>query len=195
MKTSRFLLSLIFLLSFPIISLSQETLDVLYLKNGSIIKGTIIEQIPNETLKIQTKDGSIFVYNFSEVSKITREQATSDRETEVQTKSKVSIVTSTKSPGTAAVLSVLIPGLGNIYADKIGTGLWHMILISVNYAGYASDPIEYKWSLPVALLLHVWDIFDAYNNTIAYNDKLKKQHSINLIPLNDGFKLSFSMNF
>src|SRR5574344_1115044 len=48
--------------------------DVVYLKNGSIIHGTIIEQIPNESLKVKTKDGSVFVYNLSEVSKLSKEE-------------------------------------------------------------------------------------------------------------------------
>ena len=47
--------------------------DVVYLKNGSIIKGTIIEQVPNESIKIQTADGSIFVYKMSEILKMTKE--------------------------------------------------------------------------------------------------------------------------
>ena len=53
--------------------LAQNLQEVVYLKNGSIIKGTIIEQVPNESLKIQTVDGSIFVYKISEVEKITKE--------------------------------------------------------------------------------------------------------------------------
>lgn len=48
--------------------------DVLYLKNGSVIKGVIIEQVPNESLKIQTADGSIFVYEMDQVAKIAKEQ-------------------------------------------------------------------------------------------------------------------------
>lgn len=48
--------------------------DVVYLKNGSIIKGLIIEQVPNESLKIQTADGSIFVYEMDQVAKIAKEQ-------------------------------------------------------------------------------------------------------------------------
>jgi len=39
-----------------------KMVDVVYLKNGSVITGSIIEQIPNETIKIQTRDGSVFVY-------------------------------------------------------------------------------------------------------------------------------------
>ena len=47
--------------------------DVVYLKNGSIIRGVIIEQIPNESIKIQTKDENIFVFKIEEVEKITKE--------------------------------------------------------------------------------------------------------------------------
>ena len=37
--------------------------EVVYLKNGSIIRGIIIEQQPNKLIKIQTNDGNVFVYN------------------------------------------------------------------------------------------------------------------------------------
>jgi len=56
------------------LSAQQVLVDVVYLKNGSIIKGTIIEQVPGETIKLKTADGSIFVYNMSEIKKITKEQ-------------------------------------------------------------------------------------------------------------------------
>ncbi|MCL2328732.1 MAG: hypothetical protein FWC39_09530 [Bacteroidetes bacterium] len=48
--------------------------DVVYLKNGSIIRGIIIEQIPNESLRIETADRSVFVFNMNEVEKMTKEQ-------------------------------------------------------------------------------------------------------------------------
>jgi len=50
-----------------------EYVEVLYLKNGSIIRGMIIEQIPNEQVKIKTSDGSVFVYTMDQVLKITKE--------------------------------------------------------------------------------------------------------------------------
>ena len=55
--------------------------DVVYLKNGSVIRGMIIEQIPNQSLKIQTADGSLFVYTFEEVEKITKEAPVETRGT------------------------------------------------------------------------------------------------------------------
>lgn len=45
--------------------------QTVYLKNGSIIKGFIIEQQPNRSIKIQTADGSVFAYPMREVEKIT----------------------------------------------------------------------------------------------------------------------------
>lgn len=52
---------------------SQNYKDVVYLKNGSVIKGLIIEQVPNVSIKIQTNDGCLFVYKISEIEKITKE--------------------------------------------------------------------------------------------------------------------------
>ena len=51
-----------------------KMVDVVYLKNGSVITGSIIEQIPNETIKIQTRDGSVFVYQYSDISRMTKEK-------------------------------------------------------------------------------------------------------------------------
>ena len=54
---------------------AQEQLqDVVYLKNGSIIRGDIIEQIPNKTIKVKTSDGSVFVYSMNDIERITKEQ-------------------------------------------------------------------------------------------------------------------------
>ena len=53
--------------------------DVVYLKNGSIIRGLIVEQVPNESIKLQTNDGNIFVYNLDEVQKMTKEAGYAQR--------------------------------------------------------------------------------------------------------------------
>ena len=52
---------------------AQALKDVVYLKNGSVIRGTIVEQVPNESLKITTKDGSIFICQMGDVERITKE--------------------------------------------------------------------------------------------------------------------------
>lgn len=47
--------------------------DVVYLKNGGIIRGVIIEQVPNKSIKIETADRSVFVYQMDEIEKLTKE--------------------------------------------------------------------------------------------------------------------------
>ncbi len=69
-------LLLVFLCSFASIN-AQKYTETVYLKNGSMIHGIVIEQIPNESLKLQTQDGSIYVYPINDVAKITKLMPTS----------------------------------------------------------------------------------------------------------------------
>lgn len=56
----------------------QSYQDVVYLKNGSIIRGVIVELVPDHTLKIETADKSLLVFDFDEVILLTREPITSE---------------------------------------------------------------------------------------------------------------------
>jgi len=74
---SKYFLALIFAL----LSLTTTTAfaqanmqDVVYLKNGSIIRGSIIEQVPGRALKIETADKNLFVFEFDEIEKIKKEE-------------------------------------------------------------------------------------------------------------------------
>ena len=49
-----------------------QMVDVIHLKNGSVIKGEVVQMTPNKTIKIETADGSIFVYELNEVEKMTK---------------------------------------------------------------------------------------------------------------------------
>jgi hypothetical protein len=51
------------------------TLDVVYLKNGSIFKGTIVELIPEKSVKILSVDGTTREFQMTDVEKITKEQS------------------------------------------------------------------------------------------------------------------------
>jgi len=56
-------------------ALAQGNLqDVIHLRNGSIIRGVIIEQVPNVSIRLQTVDGNIFVFQIDEIERMTREQ-------------------------------------------------------------------------------------------------------------------------
>lgn len=69
-----FVLLLLFL-GVTVVRGQEHMQDVVYLKNGSIIRGNIIEILPEKTVKIQTADSSLFVYSMVEVDKITKEKA------------------------------------------------------------------------------------------------------------------------
>lgn len=66
-------LSLVLICTTIIAVNAQNLQEVVYFKNGSAVRGVIIEQTPNKLLKIQTSDGSISVYKMSDISKITKE--------------------------------------------------------------------------------------------------------------------------
>ncbi|MCW3125973.1 MAG: hypothetical protein JWO03_1631 [Bacteroidetes bacterium] len=64
--------------------------EVVYLKNGSVIHGMIVEFVPNVSIKIKS-GANLFVYKFEEIEKVTREELKGDAAAEAggfQTKAK-----------------------------------------------------------------------------------------------------------
>jgi len=71
-KTVTVFLSL-FLLTLLSVKAQSKMDDVIYLKNGSVIHGTIIETIPNQTVKIQTTGGNTIVFKMEEIERIAKD--------------------------------------------------------------------------------------------------------------------------
>lgn len=57
---------------------AQSNNQTVYLKNGSVVTGFVLEEVPGKTIKMKTKDGNIFVYNMEDVERITHEEKKSD---------------------------------------------------------------------------------------------------------------------
>lgn len=74
MKTLNMLVAIVILFTANIFAQSS-TVDVLYLKNGSIIRGQVTE-LDLVNVKIKTADGSLFVYPMTEVEKMVKEPIT-----------------------------------------------------------------------------------------------------------------------
>jgi len=55
-------------------SFAQEYEDVIYLKDGGIRRGLILEQVPGESVELKTSYGEIFVIKMSDISKIVKEE-------------------------------------------------------------------------------------------------------------------------
>lgn len=75
MKKSIFILAI---LLWTVSAIAQQYEEVVYLKNGSRIKGTVIE-MTSEQVKIEIYDGSILTYKSDEVEKIVKENKSETR--------------------------------------------------------------------------------------------------------------------
>ncbi|NLK26041.1 MAG: zinc-ribbon domain-containing protein [Euryarchaeota archaeon] len=75
-----------------------------------------------------------------------------------------------KSAGIAAVLALIIPGVGHIYAGMITRGILYLILNVVLWTiGWIT-----VFGLIIALVFYIWQIYDAYNKTNEYNRLLQQ---------------------
>lgn len=100
------LMSLVIVMLIPLSMSAQHGFeDVVYLKNGSVIRGMIVEQVPNVSIKIQTHDRNIFVFQMAEIDRIAKEEL-------VRTKR----VRSIESSATELCMSIQI-GLSSPIAD------------------------------------------------------------------------------
>lgn len=82
------------------------------------------------------------------------------------------VTVGTKNSGLAAVLSLIIPGVGQMYAGQIGRGLLFLLL---GIPLTAIIALLFFWLiLPMFLPLAfwIWNIFDAYNLCNEYNRRL-----------------------
>ncbi len=154
---------------------AQEMEDVVFLKDGSIVRGTVIERIPGESLKIQTQAGTVFVYTMDEITRMTKEpvMGLGGRMGARQ-----------KQPLRAFGLSLLIPGAGQFYNGQHGKGVaqlgavvlgWGLMIsavednsllcVDVDCLYDDPDPDDDDGRLGVGLLLwlggHLWSIIDA----------------------------------
>jgi len=102
-------IALMLVLLLPYCAYAQKDLqDVVYLHNGSVIRGTVVEFTPGGEVRIRTADGSLFVFNMADVQRVVKEphliQSGSSRD-----------IGANKSPGVAFALSFIFPGLGQYY--------------------------------------------------------------------------------
>lgn len=154
MKKISFLLLLLCICTFTV-KAQQNYEDVVFLNNGSIIHGIIIEQIPNKSLKIQTKDGNVFVFNFTEVQKMTKELVNNnnnnnnnnninsnnkDNNDNKNNTNSTEITNTTpkgryRSPAGAFWLSFLVPGGGQFYNGQYAKA---GIMLGIEVLAYSS---------------------------------------------------------
>jgi hypothetical protein len=172
-------------------SISAQTnyRDVVYLKNGSVVKGIIIENIPNDQIKLQTSDGNLFVYKYVDILKFGKEEATA-------TKTSTPEIADVKHPGLSFLFSFLVPGGGQYYNGQITKGIimtgLYVGSIATIYATANSDDngtVAGVCAL-VALSDYIWSMIDAPITASSIN----RQHREGLLSLQLGKEQYLSLN-
>ena len=171
---------------------AQQMEDVVHLKNGGLIRGTIIEQVPGESLKVQTRDGNIFVYTMDEIAKISKGPVM---------RMPGQIGAKKKNPWIAGGLSLLIPGAGQAYNNQfkkgliqlgvaiIGTGLTYTAERDdyKNIYGNTVDPDDDNWKTGFGVLLNwgsrLWSVIDAPISANRINKRNQRPSYGHLIEL------------
>ena len=118
---------------------AQGVEEVVYLKNGSVVRGIIVEQIPNETIRIRTRGGSEFVFQMSEVLKITKELPVVKPPGPGQLPPSSYI--KQKDPTMAAILSFLLTGTGQFYVEEYNKAYVHWLIYAVSI-GFIVKAVE-----------------------------------------------------
>ena len=173
-----------------------DTIDVVYLKNGSIIKGIVIETIPNETIKIETADGSIFVYPFDEVERMIKEEVVGKKST---TKVKL------KSVGTARLISLttglFVLGGGQLYNGQYAKAVGYAFLGfgALTFANVGIREESAGVALSGLVMFtggYVYSVIDTGRSAKKINAERLKEASTSLryIP-NQGLVASYNMKF
>ena len=164
---------------------AQQLEDVVYLKDGGVIRGTIIEQRPGESILIRTRDGNQFRFTMDQIDRITKEPVQGVQQPPQPPPQQFRQTgPGAKSPGTGVLISLLITGGGQIYNEEPVKGVI-MLAAAVGFTAiaiggideYDCDPFEScsPWMLPVglggALVMKVWSIIDASAGAKRWNER------------------------
>lgn len=66
-------------LSFTCAAQQAADPDVVYLKNGSVVRGTLLERGAGQLIRLRVADGSVFTYPLADVEKVTKAAAAVDQ--------------------------------------------------------------------------------------------------------------------
>jgi len=177
----------------------QDRIDVIHLKNGDLVKGVIVENVPNDYVRVELQGGSILTYKYNEIEKFTKEIKPTSAPPQTQpsyntdAQKMMMYESQKKNSTTAVVLSCLLSSTGHAYAGNWGRGLLFtggrigcaVFAVTAGieekteydpYWGYETTTTEvtgaYTLGMLGAAVLAIWEMVDASNEVKKYNQKL-----------------------
>ena len=147
--------------------------DVVYLKDGSIIRGIIVKQIPNKSLEIRTERAGEITLKMSDVLQITKALPMSKIASSKE-----------KSPLTAFTLSALSLGYGygQVYNGQylkagahlvVASACFGIIMLSDSETDASITPAHFGWLIGVSNW--GYSTFDAYSSAKKINKQSSQQ--------------------
>jgi hypothetical protein len=172
---------------------AQELEDVVYLKDGSVLRGLIVEQVPNESILIRTRDGNQFRILWDRIDRMTKEPVAAAAAAPTTRQ----VTAGRKSPGLAFLLSFLITGAGQGYNGQWGKGLLMfggaVASIAVYNAGTETDDCvlndecsQRDAGLAALAVFWLWSVIDAPISASAINRRLDAGVALEIGPRLDG---------
>lgn len=156
MKKKIILILLIFLGTMNFVF--ANSVDVLYFKNGNVIRGEIVEFMPNDYLRIMLNDGTELLFNISEIERIVKEQTDKPiTKNEYIQKYRGYI-------GLSFGQSIPVGKYINHYDRKLGTGN-HISLINIGYR--ITDNVGIATSFWVSRIPYFYND-DIFNDEYSY---------------------------
>jgi len=163
--------------------------DTVYLKNGSVIMGEIVEHTPDVSYKLRTSDGSVFVFEMAEVLKVEFGPAVAP----VRPSVDLMDIPGRKSPWGAVVGAWFVPTLGHAYAGNWGRGAPFLVgeVVAVTLIVNGANDTYWTWGgeeltdagatkvlagAGLLIVTRVWEYIDAYHTAEDYNRRLEKRY-------------------
>jgi hypothetical protein len=176
------------------VNAQQQEEDVVYLKDGSVLRGTIIEDVPGESVRIRTRDGNVFRISYDRIERRTREPAVvaaPPPAAATTSQPRAQVTTGRKSPGLAFFLSFLIVGAGQGYNGQWGKtllmagGFWAGVAIA---NGASEDCVDFDEcgtfaaGVVGAVGFAIWSWIDAPLSASSINTRIDMGIALELGP-------------
>ena len=186
------LILVVLVMSFAMDAAQAQVESAVYLKDGSVVHGVIIEEVAGQFVKIRLSDNRVLTYNAHQIVEVVRQP-------------KPESVAPRKNPKLAGYLSGgCFPGIGQFYNGEYGKGAKHMAIasvgLSVGLIGALGEAVETldDWGtktedstdapeilMSVGGLIFfgamIWSVMDASSTAEKINDQNERQRQARLI--------------
>lgn len=220
-KLTNFLLLLLLWIVVPVHSQTVE--DVIELKNGDLLRGTVVEVVPNDYLRMVLVGGSKLTVRFADILRWThpapketgspppRADTVSLMRNQRGIQEQLFYEATRKSPTLAVLLSLLLTSTGHAYAGQWERGLLFTAgrigcaILAFEAGGQAKENTDFRTiGILGFLVLGIWEAIDAADLVHDFNESLRKRGASgsgfscfdgDVLPSKDGLRISLVWNF